>query len=149
MRFEGDIKFSSNMKSICRSALLNDNAPDSEIQDTSWSQLVPLGSSNFSFYTCIALFSCIVRNSALLLTQGCSVTKQNVSRTCKPTAFDLRRNMRIERKNLTSAINCKDQCKLHKKRNSKVMESYEKMRKIKNEKTSRTDVLYLHINIKG
>ena len=44
MRYEDDIIRRDEWKSICRAALLNDNAPDSELSDMSSS---PLGSSNF------------------------------------------------------------------------------------------------------
>ena len=42
--YEGDINTARRMESICRAALLNNNAPDSELSDMSSS---PLGSSNF------------------------------------------------------------------------------------------------------
>ena len=34
MRYEDDINTAHDMKSICRAALLNDNAPDSELYRT-------------------------------------------------------------------------------------------------------------------
>ena len=48
MRYEGDdINRNNKWKSICRAALLNDSAPDTELSDTGSSSL---GNSNFDFY---------------------------------------------------------------------------------------------------